>query len=118
MAINIRNSNNERFDLFGDEKYPITFQIADFSKITERNSNKSPSLNLPKTYRNLSLLGYPTDINISSSIRKNEKIAASIWDDESRLSKGYLVVSEIVDKITVTFYSNGAEWIVTGKLIS
>lgn len=118
MAINIRISNN-RLDLLNGEKYPISFQIASFANIADRDTSKSPTVKLPATYRNLKLLGFPTDVNIVNTVNPIKKINdASIWDDEIRLAKGYLTIQSSTlrgGNIEVQFFQTGSDWIESFK---
>lgn len=99
-------SDGEYFDFDGDIQ--IESQVKLFEEIQTANGDYSYSFDLPKTSKNLGILGLPFPDTVKS-IYSN--VPCEIIDDSGfKIYKGSLQVNTITEVISCTFFGGNADW--------
>lgn len=120
--IELRLLDGTSLDLRGDETIALTIAVNDIASIETRQGVTSNEFNLPSTDFNLKALGYPTNFNVNQNINPFTKINAEIYEDELRIAKGYIQITNpsISNSVLpVVFFGENSEWfnLVSGKSI-
>lgn len=111
--IELRLLDGTRLDLTGDEIIAITYAVNDIASIQTRQGVTSNEFELPITDFNLKALGYPTNFNVNQNVNPFKQIPAEIYEEELRIAKGYIQITNPSisrNVIPYTFFGENAEW--------
>lgn len=120
--IELRLTDGTRLELIGDEIIALTYAVNDVGSIETRQGVTSNVFELPITDFNLRALGYPTNFNINQNVNPFKQIPAEIYEEELRIAKGYIQITNPSlsgNVIPVTFFGENAEWfnLIKGRTI-
>lgn len=91
-----------------DDTIEVESQIKLFEEISTANGDFSYTFTIPKTSKNLSLLGFPFPDAVKS-IYKN--VVCQIVDDSGfKIYTGFLQIENITDVINASFFGGNSDW--------
>ena len=107
MAILEIKIQNEIIDLYDDEKIVQSFSLINIEDITKRESEYSNTFKVPKTNKNLQLIGYSDFLNSDSTIPYN-RLDCEILIDGFLFKRGFVSIEIIDNDISLQFFTGNA----------
>lgn len=97
------NGVRYQLDTYKEEPISLTYNVADISDISARNSSYSKTIKLPETQNNRQIFGNIGDLSVSSTFNPNKKTRAWILVDSIVVFEGYLQLRNVVDDLNVDY---------------
>ncbi len=107
MAILEIKIQNEIIDLYDEEKIVQSFSLINIEDITKRESEYSNTFKVPKTNKNLQLIGYSDFLNSDSTIPYN-RLDCEILIDGFLFKRGFVSIEIIDNDISLQFFTGNA----------
>lgn len=107
MAILEIKIQNEIIDLYDEEKIVQSFSLINIEDITKRESEYSNQFEIPKTNRNLQILGYTDFLNVDTLL-PYQRLNCEILIDGFIFKKGFVSIEIINDNISLQFFTGNA----------
>lgn len=102
--------NGSFLDQYSNTVIAQTFSVNDLGDITTRQGGFSNRFTLPLSDNNADILGFPNDINSSSS-NPYSRVSAELIDSGAVIALGYLKYQQVSNKdIECTFFSDNVDW--------
>jgi hypothetical protein len=98
---------NEIIDLYDEEKIVQSFSLINIEDITKRESEYSNQFEIPKTNRNLQILGYTDFLNVDTLL-PYQRLNCEILIDGFIFKKGFVSIEIINDNISLQFFTGNA----------
>lgn len=99
---------DEFIDLFDDnEKVVQSFSLINIEDITQRNSEYSNTFKIPKTHKNLELLGNLDFLNSTTTL-PYERLDCEIYIDGFLFKKGFISIESLQNDISIRFFTGNA----------
>lgn len=90
------NGVKQQLDTYNEEPISLTYNVADVSDISSRNSSFSKTIKLPETRNNRNVFGDIADLGVGSSFNPNKKTKAWILVDTAVIFEGYLQLRKVI----------------------
>ena len=107
MAILEIKIQNEIIDLYDEEKVVQSFSLINIEDITKRESEYSNTFKIPKTNRNLQILGYSDFLN-SDTLIPYQRLNCEILIDGFLFKRGFVSIEIIDNDISLQFFTGNA----------
>jgi hypothetical protein len=98
---------NEIIDLYDDEKVVQSFSLINIEDITKRESEYSNTFKIPKTNKNLQILGYSDFLN-SDTLIPYQRLNCEILIDGFLFKRGFVSIEIIENDISLQFFTGNA----------
>lgn len=90
------NGVKQQLDTYNEEPISLTYNVADVSDISSRNSSFSKTIKLPETRNNREVFGDIADLGVASSFNPNKKTKAWILVDTAVIFEGYIQLRRVI----------------------
>lgn len=107
MAILEIKIQNEIIDLYDEEKVVQSFSLINIEDITKRESEYSNTFKIPKTNKNLQILGYSDFLN-SDTLIPYQRLNCEILIDGFLFKRGFVSIEIIDNDISLQFFTGNA----------
>jgi len=98
---------NEIIDLYDEEKVVQSFSLINIEDITKRESEYSNTFKIPKTNKNLQILGYSDFLN-SDTLIPYQRLNCEILIDGFLFKRGFVSIEIIDNDISLQFFTGNA----------
>lgn len=102
--------NDSFIELSDESKIGLTFVSNEIGSIQNKRANFSNQFKVPKTGNNVSALGYPNQLNSTSTLPYSKLPCRIVQDGIEIITNGYAIINDAGEHISVTVYSGNADF--------